>query len=80
MTEIEDLENERLFCINARCKLVSHLQCLAKICLQEGHYIPTLGVCPLCETKILWGDLIRKRNKHRPEELEAFEEEEEYDI
>lgn len=61
MEEIQDLEEDRVFCINTRCKLVSHLRCLAKICLQPGHYVPINGECPLCDYKFLWGDIIRKK-------------------
>lgn len=61
MEEITNLEDDRVFCINQRCKLVSHLKCLAKICLQPGHYVPIDGTCPLCDYKFLWGDIIRKK-------------------
>lgn len=61
MNEIIDLQEDRVFCINPRCKLVSHLRCLAKICLEPGHYVPIEGICPLCDRKFLWGDIIRKK-------------------
>lgn len=61
MEEIKNLESDRVFCITSRCKLVSHLKCLAKICLEPGHYVPIQGVCPLCDVKFLWGDVIRKK-------------------
>lgn len=61
MEEITNLEDDRVFCINHRCKLVSHMKCLAKICLQPGHYVPIDGICPLCDFKFLWGDIIRKK-------------------
>lgn len=62
MEIIERLEDERVFCVNPKCKLVSHLKCLAKLCLEDGHYVPIDGICPLCDSKFLWGDIIRKKN------------------
>lgn len=61
MEEIENLESDRVFCVNGRCRLVSHIKCLAKTCLEPGHYVPIQGVCPLCDLKFLWGDVIRKK-------------------
>ena len=61
MEEIKNLEDDRVFCVNPRCKLVTHLRCLAKTCLTPGHYVPVQGVCPLCECKFLWGNVIRKK-------------------
>lgn len=61
MNEIEDLEANRVLCISPHCKLVAHLKCLAKLCLEPGHYVPIKGECPICETKFLWGDIIRKK-------------------
>lgn len=61
MNDIEDLEANRVLCISPRCKLVAHLKCLAKLCLEPGHYVPIKGECPICEMKFLWGDIIRKK-------------------
>lgn len=61
MEEIKNLEEDRVFCVKPRCKLVSHLRCLAKICLDPGHYVPVEGTCPMCDIKFLWGDVIRKK-------------------
>lgn len=61
MEEIKNIEKDRVFCVNGRCKLVSHMKCLAKLCLEPGHYVPIQGVCPLCDLKFLWGDVIRKK-------------------
>lgn len=62
MNEIFNLELDRVLCINPRCKLVAHMKCLAKICLEPGHYVPISGSCPLCDIKFLWYDIIRKKN------------------
>lgn len=61
MEEIKNVEDERVFCTNPRCKLVSHMRCLAKTCLEPGHYVPIKGTCPLCDSEFLWGDIIRKK-------------------
>lgn len=83
MKEIEDLQNDRLFCTNAKCKLIAHIQCLAKICLHQdsGHYIPTKGSCPICEITFLWGDLVRSKSiKQLEEDIDSEFDEEDYDI
>ncbi|XP_050083575.1 structure-specific endonuclease subunit SLX1 homolog [Anopheles aquasalis] len=49
-------------CIQPRCALVCHIECLAKQVLEPGQYVPIEGDCPICETHFLWGDLIRKSN------------------
>jgi structure-specific endonuclease subunit SLX1 len=64
MDQIQNLENDRVLCINPRCKLVSHIMCLAKHCLEPNQYVPISGQCPLCECNFLWGDIIRKMNGH----------------
>lgn len=79
MDEIKNLEDERVFCVNPRCKLVTHMFCLAKTCLEPGHYVPILGTCPLCEINYLWGDIIRKKKGFV--DHAAFEDDgEKYDI
>ena len=43
----------------------AHIICLAKHFLKEegsNNFIPIEGSCPLCNVKMLWGDLIRKLN------------------
>lgn len=62
LEEIKDLKEERVLCVNPRCKLVSHMKCLAKTCLEAGHYVPVKGKCVLCDCKFLWNDIIRKKN------------------
>ena len=46
-----------------RCEAVSHIICLADSFLgsEKGKYlIPVQGECPVCETTMMWGDVIRK--------------------
>lgn len=49
-------------CISPGCEFVGHLQCVAKLFLEPGQYVPVQGTCPKCKKTVLWGDLIRKRN------------------
>lgn len=30
---------------------------------QSGHYVPISGECPLCETPLLWIDLLQRKRK-----------------
>ncbi|XP_034827846.1 structure-specific endonuclease subunit SLX1 homolog [Maniola hyperantus] len=55
-------DTEKLSCTSATCELVSHINCLANLFLSPGEYIPINGYCPFCNTKLKWGDLIRKMN------------------
>jgi structure-specific endonuclease subunit SLX1 len=78
LEQISDVTNDRVFCTNNRCKLIAHIRCLAKLCLQgNGHYVPTHGDCPLCDTKLIWGDVIRKKKGYHV--IEEFDDEE-FDI
>lgn len=65
LEEIKNLAEERVFCVNSSCKLVSHLKCLAKKCLEPGHYVPIKGTCILCDCQFLWNDVIRKKNGYK---------------
>lgn len=65
LDEIKNLKDERVFCVNTNCKLVAHLVCLAKRCLEPGHYVPVKGQCVICDTQFLWNDVIRKKNGFR---------------
>jgi structure-specific endonuclease subunit SLX1 len=81
MEEIENLETDRIFCVNPKCKLVAHMKCLAKVCLEPGHYVPIEGVCPLCERKFLWGSVIRKKKGLKDDDWRDEEnDDEEFDI
>ncbi|XP_039752781.1 structure-specific endonuclease subunit SLX1 homolog [Pararge aegeria] len=55
-------ETEKLSCMNVNCDLVSHINCLANLFLSPGEYVPIHGTCPFCNTKLKWGDLIRRMN------------------
>ncbi|XP_028160454.1 structure-specific endonuclease subunit SLX1 homolog [Ostrinia furnacalis] len=50
----------KLTCLNSSCELIAHITCLAKLFLTPGEFIPIEGNCPFCDTKLKWGDLIRK--------------------
>uniref|UniRef100_A0A182RH57 Structure-specific endonuclease subunit SLX1 homolog n=1 Tax=Anopheles funestus TaxID=62324 RepID=A0A182RH57_ANOFN len=63
--DLEEMEREgdiMLRCLQPRCPLVSHLECLAELALEPGQYVPVEGDCPVCEGHFLWGDIIRKAN------------------
>jgi structure-specific endonuclease subunit SLX1 len=79
METIQNLESERVLCINPRCKLVAHMKCLAKTCIEKNHYVPISGQCPLCECKFLWNDIIRKKNGYSVA-FASHNDDEEYDI
>jgi len=52
-----------LNCLDPDCQAVTHIQCLAKRFLgSSDHIIPIDGECPACGTRVLWGDLIRRKN------------------
>ncbi|CAB3220120.1 unnamed protein product [Arctia plantaginis] len=69
----------KLTCLNANCELLAHVTCLADIFLSPGEYVPIEGNCPFCNTKLKWGDLIRKMKgcSQNSEECPQEEEEEE---
>lgn len=73
----------KLTCLNANCDLLAHITCLADIFLSPGEYVPIVGNCPFCNTKLKWGDLIRKmkgcsqNGEECTQEEESEEEEEE---
>nr|Q5TXB2.3 RecName: Full=Structure-specific endonuclease subunit SLX1 homolog [Anopheles gambiae] len=51
-----------LRCLQSRCPLACHVECLAELVLEPGQYVPVEGDCPHCEGHFLWGDIIRKAN------------------
>lgn len=52
-----------LFCLNPDCQAITHIICLAQRFLgSSNHIIPIDGECPACGIRVLWGDLIRKKN------------------
>uniref|UniRef100_A0A182Y4R4 Structure-specific endonuclease subunit SLX1 homolog n=1 Tax=Anopheles stephensi TaxID=30069 RepID=A0A182Y4R4_ANOST len=63
--DLEEMEGQGdliLRCLQPRCPLVCHLECLAERVLAPGQYVPVEGDCPVCEGHFLWGDIIRKAN------------------
>uniref|UniRef100_A0A182SE66 Structure-specific endonuclease subunit SLX1 C-terminal domain-containing protein n=1 Tax=Anopheles maculatus TaxID=74869 RepID=A0A182SE66_9DIPT len=62
MVEMERQGDLILRCLQPRCPLVCHLECLAACVLEPGQYVPVEGDCPVCEGHFLWGDIIRKAN------------------
>ncbi|KAM7361168.1 structure-specific endonuclease subunit SLX1 homolog isoform 1-T1 [Cochliomyia hominivorax] len=68
MQTIHNVEESRIGCLNNLCKLTCHIICLANHMLssdpsQRGHYIPISGECPLCETPLLWIELLQRKRK-----------------
>ncbi|KAK0083326.1 hypothetical protein PV325_008963 [Microctonus aethiopoides] len=54
-------KTEKIMCSKENCKLIAHLICLANVFRIDKKIIPINGICPSCNTKVLWGDLIRKK-------------------
>lgn len=54
-------KKELITCIKPTCLLVAHLICLAKVFCKDNMILPIEGICPACDTNVLWGDLIRKK-------------------
>ncbi|XP_043261973.1 structure-specific endonuclease subunit slx1 [Colletes gigas] len=54
-------KKELVSCIKPSCPLVAHLICLADIFCKNSMILPIEGTCPVCNTNVLWGDLIRKK-------------------
>ncbi|XP_017763729.1 PREDICTED: structure-specific endonuclease subunit slx1 [Eufriesea mexicana] len=56
------LEKEQsIACIKPSCLLVAHLICLAQLFCKDNMILPIEGICPVCDTNVLWGDLIKKK-------------------
>lgn len=58
---LEDPEN-KLGCLNPRCKMQSHMTCLARTFTGNQSLLPVDGQCPTCGVPLLWGDLIKLKN------------------
>ncbi|XP_076646387.1 structure-specific endonuclease subunit SLX1 isoform X1 [Halictus rubicundus] len=54
-------QKELVHCIKPSCLLVAHLICLANLFSKGAMILPIEGICPVCHTNVLWGDLIRKK-------------------
>jgi structure-specific endonuclease subunit SLX1 len=57
-----------LVCTNSQCEMKSHIICLAKYLLYFDNssvrkLIPLFGECPICETTLKWGDMIKALKK-----------------
>ncbi|XP_075146113.1 mediator complex subunit 31 isoform X1 [Haematobia irritans] len=68
MEPIHNPDQSRIGCLNNFCKLTCHIICLANHMLasdatQSGHYIPITGECPLCESSLLWIELLQRKRK-----------------
>lgn len=50
--------SKKLLCINSDCRFVSHIECLGKLWVDIGHYVPIEGSCPTCGKRFLWNDVI----------------------
>lgn len=52
-------------CLIVNCSAPYHIQCLAAKFLGESEkteLIPVEGECPVCQTHLMWGDLIIHKN------------------
>lgn len=71
--------NDKITCVQFDCKLVAHIVCLGKsFWKNDGMILPINGICPICNTDVLWGDLIRKMigcNLHLTNDLKSVESE-----
>ncbi|XP_005184383.1 structure-specific endonuclease subunit SLX1 homolog isoform X1 [Musca domestica] len=84
MQPIHDVERSRIGCLNNLCKLTCHIICLANHMLscdtkERGHYIPISGDCPLCETNLLWIDLLQRKRKMQGIQVEEEDDDDEDD-
>jgi structure-specific endonuclease subunit SLX1 len=52
-----------LYCLEPDCQAITHVLCLAKRFLgSSDHILPIDGECPACGIRVLWADLIRRKN------------------
>ncbi|XP_044738757.1 structure-specific endonuclease subunit slx1 [Chrysoperla carnea] len=52
--------DNKIECLAVECDMIAHFECLSKLFLDVGEYVPIEGDCPKCCTRVLWGDLVRK--------------------
>lgn len=68
---------DKITCVQQGCSLVAHIICLGKLFSKnDGMLLPINGICPVCGTDVLWGDLIRKMigcNLHLTDDPELIE-------
>lgn len=81
MQRIEHPERSRFSCLNASCCLSCHMLCLASYLLddQPGQYLPIVGNCPLCETPLIWAELLERKRFEQGVQIQGEDENEEED-
>jgi hypothetical protein len=63
-----------MLCPADDCHFVTHLLCIAPLCTPPTELLPKTGQCPKCDTRIIWGEVIRG-SYTRKERSEAEQEE-----
>jgi len=48
-----------MLCPAGDCTYVAHLLCIAPLCTPPTELLPKAGQCPDCDTRIIWGEVIR---------------------
>lgn len=57
-------------CVHDDCFLRSHVKCLALHMLKEQgedaeELVPTWGKCPICQEKLVWGEIVAEKQKRK---------------
>ena len=60
-----------LICYHKDCSLKTHAVCLAEKLCEETQLIPISGECPMCKKNLLWGELVRRKQKHGTTNVES---------
>ena len=53
-----------LTCYHKDCSLITHVTCLAETLCEETQLVPVSGECPNCKHNLLWGELVRRKQKY----------------
>jgi hypothetical protein len=48
-----------VLCTAGDCEHVAHVLCIAPLFTSSSELLPEAGHCPRCDTRIIWGELIR---------------------
>lgn len=49
-------------CVNPKCNVICHVICFSMYFTRNrDDIIPIEGECPSCDSRLLWGDLVRKK-------------------